>query len=95
MVPNRATHHISSENIKKSGSVQVVFKFRDLTHYMPVLPSYRNQLDNLHRKSTDWGLYEGNTGKLWVQRKPKMIFKARKIRGFVIPIRPLIWVHLI
>ena len=29
---------------------------------MPVLLSYRNQLIDLHSKSTDWFLYEGNTG---------------------------------
>ena len=33
-----------------------------LTHYMPVLPSYRNQSIDLHSKSIDWFLYEGNTG---------------------------------
>ena len=34
---------------------------------MPVLPSYRNQLIDLHSKSTDWFLYEGNTGIRWVK----------------------------
>ena len=29
---------------------------------MPVLHSYRNQLIDLHSKSIDWFLYEGNTG---------------------------------
>ena len=29
---------------------------------MPVLPSYRNQSIDLHSKSIDWFLYEGNTG---------------------------------
>ena len=33
-----------------------------LTHEVPVLPSYRNQLIDLHSKSIDWFLYEGNTG---------------------------------
>ena len=33
-----------------------------LTHEMPVLYSYRNQSIDLHRKSIDWFLYEGNTG---------------------------------
>ena len=32
-----------------------------LTHEMPVLPSYRNQSNDLHRKSIDWFLFEGNT----------------------------------
>ena len=27
-----------------------------------VLPSYRNQSTDLHSKSIDWFLYEGNTG---------------------------------
>ena len=35
-----------------------------LTHYMPVLPSYRNQSIDLMWKSIDWFLYEGNTGNL-------------------------------
>ena len=34
---------------------------------MPVLPSYRPQSIDLHSKSTDWFLYEGNTGILWVK----------------------------
>ena len=34
---------------------------------MPVLPSYRNKSINLHRKSVDWFLYEGNTGTQWVK----------------------------
>ena len=38
-----------------------------LTHWMPVLPSYRNKSINLHRKSVDWFLYEGNTGTQWVK----------------------------
>ena len=29
---------------------------------MPVLPSYKNQSVDLHSKSMDWFLYEGNTG---------------------------------
>ena len=29
---------------------------------MPVLPIYRNQSIDLHSKSFDWFLYEGNTG---------------------------------
>ena len=33
-----------------------------LTHLVPVLPSYRNQSIDLHSKSIDWFLYEGNTG---------------------------------
>ena len=33
-----------------------------LTHWLPVLPSYRNQLIDLHSKSVDWFLYEDNTG---------------------------------
>ena len=31
-----------------------------------MLPSYRNQSIDLHSKSIDWLLYEGNTGTLWV-----------------------------
>ena len=34
---------------------------------MPVLHSYRNQLIDLHSKSIDWFLYEGNTGTSWVK----------------------------
>ena len=33
---------------------------------MSVLPSYRNQSIDLHSKSIDWFLYEGNTGISWV-----------------------------
>ena len=29
---------------------------------MPVLPSYKNQLIDLHSKSIDWFLYKGNAG---------------------------------
>ena len=35
---------------------------------MPVLPSYRNQSLDLHNKSIDWFLYEGNTGTYWVKQ---------------------------
>ena len=31
-----------------------------------MLPSYRNQSIDLHSKSIDWFLYEGNTGTYWV-----------------------------
>ena len=34
----------------------------DLTHSVPVLPSYRNESIDLLCKSIDWFLYEGNTG---------------------------------
>ena len=38
-------------------------KFRcPLTHYVLVLPSYRNQSIDLLCKSIDWFLYQGNTG---------------------------------
>ena len=33
---------------------------------MPVLSSYRNQSIDLHCKSIDWFLYEGNTRIYWV-----------------------------
>ena len=33
-----------------------------LTHKVSVLPSYRIQSVDLHSKSIDWFLYEGNTG---------------------------------
>ena len=36
---------------------------------MPMLPSYRNQSINLHSKSIDWFLYEGNTDIEWVKEK--------------------------
>ena len=29
---------------------------------MPVLPTYRDQSVDLHSKSIDWFVYEGNTG---------------------------------
>ena len=35
---------------------------RILTHSVPVMPSYRNQLIDLLCISIDWFLYEGNTG---------------------------------
>ena len=38
---------------------------------MPVLPSYRNQSIDFLRKSTDWFLYEGNTGISCVEMKSK------------------------
>ena len=40
---------------------------------MPVLPSYRSQSIDLHSKSIDWFLYEGNTDTLWVKRKNKVL----------------------
>ena len=39
-----------------------LFSYLALTHEIPVLPSYRNQSIDLHSKSIDWFLYEGNTG---------------------------------
>ena len=35
---------------------------KNLTHKVPVLPSNRNQSIDLQSKSSDWFLYEGNTG---------------------------------
>ena len=35
---------------------------KNLTHKVPVLPSTRNQSIDLQSKSSDWFLYEGNTG---------------------------------
>ena len=32
---------------------------------MPVLPSYGNQSIDLHSKSIDWFLYEGDIGTYW------------------------------
>ena len=32
----------------------------NLTHYVPVFPSYRNQSVDLHSESIDWFLNEGN-----------------------------------
>ena len=41
-----------------------IFKVNNtvLTHYVPTLPSYRNQSIDLHNKSVEWFLYKGNTG---------------------------------
>ena len=41
---------------------------------MAVLPSYRNQSIDLHRKSIDWFLHEGNTDNKWVK-------KTREVNG--------------
>ena len=39
------------------------FTYIILTHKLPVMPSYRrNESIDLHSKSIDWFLYEGNTG---------------------------------
>ena len=40
----------------------LLFLLTRLSHKMPVLPSYRNQSIDLHSKSIEWFLYEGNTG---------------------------------
>ena len=40
--------------------VPLFWKTIKLTHYVPVLPSYRNQSIDLHSKSIHWFLYEGN-----------------------------------
>ena len=47
-----------------------------LTHYVPLLPSYRNQSIDLLCKSIDWFLYEGNTGTKWL----KQMFCLNNIR---------------
>ena len=44
-----------------------------LSHKVPVLPSYRNQLIDLLWKSIDWFLYEGNTGTWWIKIKNAII----------------------
>ena len=36
-----------------------------LTLWLPVLLSYRNQSIDLHSKSIDWFLYDGNTSNYW------------------------------
>ena len=38
----------------------IFFHFFNLTHSVQMLPSYRNQSIDLHSKSVDWFLYEGN-----------------------------------
>ena len=37
-----------------------------LTHQRPVISSNRNQWNDLHSKSFDWFLHEGNIAQLWV-----------------------------
>ena len=49
---NRTSKYMSKCWIKKT----------KLTHLVPVLPSYRNLSIDLHNKSIDWFLCEGNTG---------------------------------
>ena len=44
---------------------------------MTVLPSYRNQSIDLHRKSIDWFLYEGGTGIKWVNSVIKYLVRFR------------------
>ena len=36
-------------------------KYQVLIHEMPMLPAYRNQSIDLHSKSINWFLHEGNT----------------------------------
>ena len=50
--------------LRKTFLFSILWEIRveSLTNYVPVLPSYRNQGIDLHRKSIDWFLYEGNTG---------------------------------
>ena len=40
----------------------------ELTHSVPVLPSYRDQSIALHSQSTDWFLHKSNTGIYWVKK---------------------------
>ena len=40
---------------------------------MPVLLSYRNQSTDLHSKSIDWFLYEGNNDIYWVNKEADAI----------------------
>ena len=40
---------------------------------MPVFPSYRNQSIDLHRKSIDWFLYEGNTGIYCIKKFARLV----------------------
>ena len=37
------------------------------SHYVPVLPSYRNQSIDFHCKSVDWFLYGDHTSTYWVK----------------------------
>ena len=53
---------------------------------MPFLPSYRNQSIDLHSKSIDWFVFEGNIGKMFQKKRkapvPKSLYKERFIRCF-------------
>ena len=49
---------VSFEHIQNN----IFFSFLNLTHYVPVLPSYINQSIDSDNKYIDWFLYEGNTG---------------------------------
>ena len=39
-----------------------------LTHLVPVLLSYKDQSIDLHSKSIDWFLYDGNSGTEWINK---------------------------
>ena len=58
--------YITRELQTKTGTADGFFELFNycdsLTHKVSVLPSYRNQSIDLHSKSIDWFLYEGNTG---------------------------------
>ena len=48
---------------KEEGGLYIILAYLlVLTHEVPVLPSYRNKSIDLHSKSTDCFLYEGDTG---------------------------------
>ena len=43
-------------------TLMMLLSIRDVTFFMPMFPSYRNQSIDLHYKSINWFLYEGNIG---------------------------------
>ena len=48
---------------KEEGGLYIILAYLlVLTHEVPVLPSYRNKSIDLHSKSTDCFLYQGDTG---------------------------------
>ena len=55
---------------KEEGGLYIILAYLlVLTHEVPVLPSYRNKSIDLHSKSTDCFLYQGDTGTYWVKEK--------------------------
>ena len=60
---------------------QWIKTWSELTFFMPMFPSYRNQSIDLQWKSIDWFLYEGNIGMKNIKHQSITVMSQQYFEG--------------